>query len=85
MAQQTTSGYQQEFRNISMLINDAASVEDWMEVYRQLVLRELKLAGADSSMDEMLLMQKRDANSNFCKFVKAPAMRNGSRPTSIRS
>ena len=70
VAQQTTSGYQQEFRNISMLINDAASVEDWMEVYRQLVFWELKLAGADSSMDEMLLMQKRDANSNFCKFVK---------------
>ena len=31
---------------------------------------ELKLAGTDSQMDQMLLMQKRDANSNFCKFVK---------------
>lgn len=42
-----------------------------MEVYRQLVRWELKLAETDnSSMEEMLLMQKRDANSNFCKFVK---------------
>ena len=70
VAEQTTSDYQQEFRSISTLINDAASIEDWMDVYRQLVRWELKLAGTDTSMDEMLLMQKRDANSNFCKFVK---------------
>ena len=70
VAEKTTSDYQQEFRRISTLINDARSVEDWMEVYRQLVFWELKLEGADSSMDQMLLLQKRDANSNFCKFVK---------------
>lgn len=35
-----------------------------------LVRWELKLAETDNSMSEMLLMQKRDANSNFCKFVK---------------
>ena len=70
VAQQTTSGYQQEFRNISMLINDAASRRRLDGGLPPARLRELKLAGADSSMDEMLLMQKRDANSNFCKFVK---------------
>ncbi len=69
-AQQATSGYQQEFQKISSLINSAHSVEDWMEVYRQLVYWELKLADTDNSMAELLLMQKRDANSNFCKFVK---------------
>lgn len=41
-----------------------------MDVYRELVRWELKLAETDNSMSEMLLMQKRDANSNFCKFVK---------------
>ncbi len=70
VAEQTTSEYQQEFSSISMLINDASSIEDWMDVYRQLVRWELKLSDTDTSMDEMLLMQKRDANSNFCKFVK---------------
>ncbi len=70
VAEQTTNDYQQEFRSISDQINSAASIDDWMEVYRQLVRWELKLAGTDSQMDQMLLMQKRDANSNFCKFVK---------------
>ena len=69
-ATQATTNYQQEFQKISSLINMAASIEDWMEVYRQLVYWELRLADTDTSMGEMLLMQKRDANSNFCKFVK---------------
>ena len=71
VTEQTSSDYRQEFQHISGDINRAATMEDWMEVYRQLVRWELKLAETDnSSMEEMLLMQKRDANSNFCKFVK---------------
>ena len=70
MARQATTNYQQEFQKISSLINMAANVDDWKEVYRQLVYWELKLADTDNSMAELLLMQKRDANSNFCKFVK---------------
>ncbi len=68
--EQASSDYQQEFSKISRLINMAASIEDWMDVYRQLVRWELKLSETDNPMGEMLLMQKRDANSNFCKFVK---------------
>ena len=70
VAQQASSNYQQEFARLSQLINSAASVEEWMEVYRQIVYWELTLADADTSMTELLLMQKRDADSNFCKFVK---------------
>lgn len=70
VARQAQSDYQQAFNNISMLINSADGISDWMEVYRQLVFWEMKLSEADSSMEELLLMQKRDANSNFCKFVK---------------
>lgn len=70
VATHATSEYQQEFMHLSGLINNAASIEDWMEVYRELVRWELKLAETDNPMSEMLLMQKRDANSNFCKFVK---------------
>lgn len=70
VAQAATTSYRQEFQNLSSLINMAHSVEDWMEVYRRLVYWELKLSEADNSMGELLLMQKRDANSNFCKFIK---------------
>lgn len=70
VAQQATSSYQQDFGRLSMQINNAATMEEWMEVYRQLVFWELKLTETDSGMGEMLLLQKRDANSGFCKFVK---------------
>ena len=70
VAAQTSSDYQQEFQKISMLINTAGDIEDWKEIYRQLVYWELKLSEAESPMDEMLLMQKRDANKEFCRYVK---------------
>lgn len=70
VAAQTTSDYQHEFRKIAMEINDAASIDDWKEIYRQLTYWELKLSDADTAMDEMLMMQKQEANQNFCRFVK---------------
>lgn len=70
VAEQATSNYQQDFMRLSSQINNASTLTDWMEVYKELVRWELKLAETDNSMSEMLLMQKRDANSNFCKFVK---------------
>ncbi len=70
MTAHTESAYRQEFSAISTSIGEAGSVEDWQEVYRRLVFWEMKLSGADSGMDELLLLQKRDANAAFCKFVK---------------
>lgn len=70
VTEQTSSDYQQEFSDLSRQINMADSVGEWMDVYRRLVNWELKLSDSGSSMSEMLLMQKRDANANFCKFVR---------------
>ena len=70
VAAQTSSDYQQEFQKISQLINSASDIEDWKEIYRLLVYWELKLSEAESPMDEMLLLQKRDANVGFCRYIK---------------
>lgn len=70
VTEQTSTDYQHEFNALAQQINSASSIEEWMEVYRRLVNWELKLADSGSSMSEMLLMQKRDANSNFCKYVR---------------
>lgn len=70
VAEQASSDYRQDFMLLSSRINNAHTLEDWKEVYSELVRWELKLAETDTAMNEMLLMQKRDANSNFCKFVK---------------
>ena len=70
VSEHATSTYQQEFRNIGMQISDSLTWTDWVEVYKKLVYWELELAEADNNMDEMLRMQKDEANSTFNKFIK---------------
>ena len=67
---ETNRSYQQNFVRLNMQINDSLTWQDWIQVYRQLVFWELELKEADSSMHEMLAMQKADADAAFCKFVK---------------
>ena len=66
----TTISYRTEFNRIGMQINDSLTYNDWVEVYKKLVYWELELSETDSGMDEMLRMQKTEANSTFNKFIK---------------
>ena len=66
----TQSQYQQRFAQIAMQIQDCRTWQDWKELYRRLVHWELQLSSTDSSMTEMLQMQKEEANLGFAKFVK---------------
>ncbi len=70
VTEHTTSTYRSEFGRIGMQINDSLTYEDWVEVYKKLVYWELELEETDNGMDEMLRMQKTEANNTFCKFVK---------------
>lgn len=70
VSEQASSDYRQEFGKITSLINDSYTIEDWFELYRKLVFWELELASTDTNMDELLNMQKLEANSAFSKFVK---------------
>ncbi len=70
ITEKVTGDYQQEFMRISQMINTAQTIEDWYELYTTLVRWELTLSNADTNMDEMLRMQKTEANSAFAKFVK---------------
>ncbi len=65
----TQSGYQQEYQQIAMQMMDCHNYKDWMEVYKRLVKWELKLSNTDSSMTEMLNMQKEEANTGFAKYI----------------
>ncbi len=64
------SGYQQNFQDIASQIDRCETYRDWMDVYKRLVHWELELSSADSSMKDMLMMQKEEANSGFVKYVK---------------
>ena len=65
----TQSGYQQEYQQIAMQIMDSRSWQDWMEIYKRLVKWELQLSNTDSSMTDMLQMQKEEANLGFAKYI----------------
>ncbi len=67
----TTSDYQQDFRNISLQLASAGSFYEWTEIYKRLLHWELELDNSsDSSMSEVISMQKHEANISFGKFVK---------------
>ncbi len=66
----TQTGYQQNFQNISMQIADCRTLDEWKSIYKRLVHWELELSGTDSSMTEMLQMQKEEANNGFAKYIR---------------
>ncbi|MCI5056909.1 MAG: PglZ domain-containing protein [Flavobacteriales bacterium] len=67
-----TSKYQQEFRQIGMTLSDRLDWDEWVELYKKLVYWELELDQSnDPSMNEILLMQKNDANNLFCKYIES--------------
>jgi len=71
VTQRTTSAYQSEFSKIGMQINDKLSFPEWVDVYKKLVFWELELANSeDSAMDEVLKMQKLEANNSFAKYIR---------------
>ncbi len=70
ISEQTTASYQQNFNRIGMQINDSFSYEDWLEVYKKLVYWEIELENSENRMDDLLRMQKSEANSTFGKFIR---------------
>lgn len=68
--QKTTSDYQQKFREILNQINSKLDNREWAEVYRQIINWEIKLDDSQTeNMQEILSMQKSEANKEFSKFV----------------
>ncbi len=71
VTQQTTSAYQMQFAKIGMQINDRMNYLEWMDIYKKLVYWEIELSQSDdATMDEILAMQKEDANKAFFRFIK---------------
>lgn len=65
----TQTGYRQEFTRLGMQMSDKLSPDEWKELYRRLVYWELELAETQSPMDDMLRMQKEEANHSFARFI----------------
>jgi len=71
IGEKVTSAYQREFGKIGMTLSDRLSHEEWTDVYKKLVHWEMELAQSNTGgMEDILLMQKSDANNLFGRFVE---------------
>lgn len=70
VAETATNDYRQQFAQISQMISEASTLNDWKRLYEKIVYWEMKLASAETDMDSLLDMQKIEANTSFYKFVK---------------
>ncbi|GAB4281946.1 MAG: PglZ domain-containing protein [Marinilabiliales bacterium] len=71
VTEKTTNHYRMEFGQISQMINQANSFYEWVDTYKKLVFWELELEKSnDHTMDEVLTMQKNEANTAFGKYIK---------------
>jgi len=69
--EKTSERYRQKFSDINMKLNQINNYSDWFELYKELVYWELELdRSGDHTMDEVLIQQKQDANTEFSKFIK---------------
>jgi CheY-like chemotaxis protein len=70
VAEKTTTAYQQQFRNLFMVLNSNPNYNEWMGIYKELVHWELSLQKSDSpEMQEVFQTQKNEANTEFFKFI----------------
>ncbi|MCQ2343016.1 MAG: PglZ domain-containing protein [Paludibacteraceae bacterium] len=67
--QQTNRSYQEEFPDISYMIDTATTIQEFQAIHRTLVKWDLQLSDADSSMREILSQQSKQANVAFTKFI----------------
>ncbi len=69
VTEKSTTDYRQSFMEISRLTESAESITDWMELYRLLIHWELELSSADTGMDQLLEVQKAEAEAAFSKYI----------------
>ena len=71
VGERTTINYQQEFRNIGMRLSESLNKQEWIEVFKKLTFWELEIEkSGEESVEEILSMQKQEANTQFFRFVK---------------
>ncbi len=71
VSQTTNANYQQEFRQLGMMLNSRMDAQEWMDLYQKLVYWELELETIeDAGMREILEMQKKEANTQFTRFIE---------------
>ncbi len=71
IGEKVSMNYQQQFREISMQLQDRLNPQEWLDVYKKLVRWEIDLEQSnDVGISEILTLQKNEANTSFSKFYQ---------------
>lgn len=71
VSEHTNHGYQQEFQQLSMDLQDIDDFQGWADIFKKLVYWQIEIDNTeDKSMEEVLNNQRVDANHQFCDFIE---------------
>ncbi len=71
VSEKTMTDYQVEFRKILMEISSGLDKDGWVDIYKKIIQWELKLDKSNTTeMQDILQMQKTEANAEFYKFIE---------------
>ena len=69
--QKVIRDYQGKFNDLSMSISNSSTTDDWIDIYKRIIYWELELDKSEnSSISDIICMQKNEANAQFFKFIK---------------
>ena len=69
--EKTTKKYQQDFRKISEMLSCISSIDEWYDIYKKITYWQLEIENSgENGIEQILDMQKSDANAQFFKFIK---------------
>ena len=69
--EKNTRDYQLDFKNISLSLTSSLSKREWIDIYKRIIYWELELEqSGEKSIEDILSMQKTEANAQFFKFIK---------------
>ncbi|MDG0974761.1 MAG: bifunctional response regulator/alkaline phosphatase family protein [Crocinitomicaceae bacterium] len=71
VSNKTNSSYQQEFRQIAMELNQRLDADEWASLFKRLTYWDIQFQSIEEQgMKEVLEMQKKEANQQFCRFIE---------------
>lgn len=70
ISQTATANYREEFALLSSEINRCDTFNDWVEIYKKLIYWDIEFSQTQHAMQEIVEMQKNEAENEFGKFVK---------------
>jgi hypothetical protein len=70
ISEKTNSNFRIELGNMMMNLGNANTAQEWFDAYKNLIYWEMELDKSESKeMQEMIAMQKQEANASFGKFI----------------